>query len=53
MTDYEFPETPEIEKAYRAAYKALSALAPGTVTVEPADLADEEPWSKFAPATPW
>lgn len=21
--------------------------------VEPADLADEEPWSKFAPATPW
>jgi ribosomal protein S18 acetylase RimI-like enzyme len=34
MTDYEFPETPEIEKAYRAAYKALSALAPGTVTVE-------------------
>jgi hypothetical protein len=34
MTNYEFPKTPEIENAYRAAYKALSALAPGMVTVE-------------------
>ncbi|GAA3561321.1 hypothetical protein GCM10022222_51350 [Amycolatopsis ultiminotia] len=34
MTDYEFPRTPEIENAYRAAYKALAALAPHAVTAE-------------------
>ncbi|SFW88320.1 GNAT family N-acetyltransferase [Amycolatopsis australiensis] len=34
MADYVFPELPEIEKAYRAAYRALAALAPGTVTIE-------------------
>jgi GNAT superfamily N-acetyltransferase len=35
MTDYEFPRAPEIEKAYRAAYKALEALVPlHTVTSE-------------------
>ncbi|WP_158854243.1 GNAT family N-acetyltransferase [Saccharothrix deserti] len=35
MTDYEFPRTPEIEKPYRTAYKALAALVPPhTVTPE-------------------
>jgi hypothetical protein len=35
MTDYEFPRAPEIEKAYRTAYKALAALVPPhTVTPE-------------------
>ncbi|ALG06247.1 hypothetical protein AOZ06_04265 [Kibdelosporangium phytohabitans] len=35
MTDYAFPKTPEIEEAYRAAYRALEALVPPrTVTAE-------------------
>lgn len=34
MTGYEFPETPEIEQAYRAAYRALAALVPGFATAE-------------------
>ncbi|UJW36916.1 GNAT family N-acetyltransferase (plasmid) [Saccharothrix sp. AJ9571] len=34
MTGAEPPETPEIEQAYRAAYRALAALVPGSVTAE-------------------
>ncbi len=35
MTDFAFPKTPEIEEAYRAAYRALEALVPlRTVTIE-------------------
>ncbi|MCE7007323.1 hypothetical protein LWC34_31555 [Kibdelosporangium philippinense] len=35
MTDYAFPNTPDIEEAYRTAYRALEALVPPhTVTAE-------------------
>jgi GNAT superfamily N-acetyltransferase len=35
MSDYEYPQTPEIDEAYRAAYKALAALiSPRAVIAE-------------------
>uniref|UniRef100_UPI003F497C58 GNAT family N-acetyltransferase n=1 Tax=Amycolatopsis sp. CA-096443 TaxID=3239919 RepID=UPI003F497C58 len=35
MTDYEFPRLPEVEEAYRTAYRALSSLVPAnSVTAE-------------------